>query len=56
MIKKILIEYVKSNDKYYSYIDEECTGKWYDIESCLKGVTERIELMKKREKENGSND
>ena len=49
MIKKILIEFCRANGKYDSFIDDEWTGKWYDIESAMTGTFEKVTRMKELE-------
>jgi len=35
-MKKILLEYEESNNKWYMYIDDNCVGKFYDRDSAIK--------------------
>jgi len=49
MIKRIVIEFCEANQKYDSFIDDEWTGKWYDLETAMTGTIGRIERMKQLE-------
>jgi len=44
MIKKVLIEYSSSNDKYYMIIDGQLVGKYYNIEEVIKGLTREADV------------
>ena len=45
-IKNVNVEYCEINGKYDLYIDGGWCGKWYDVESALKGAVRRIEREK----------